>query len=176
MNGYPLQYSSLENSMDRGAWWIQSVGSQRAGLGWATITIPGCNPLCVPACVYVWLVAKSCLTLCNFMNCTWPGFSVHGIFQARILERVAIFLFQGIFSTQGLNLRLLCLLNWQADFFTPAPPGKPCGPAWQLSFLWNCIKRFCLSSIQCPCPIFLSKESLHLKKIYHPVSACGINL
>ena len=26
-NGYPLQYSCLENSMDRGAWW--SMGSQR---------------------------------------------------------------------------------------------------------------------------------------------------
>ena len=26
-NGYPLQYSCLENSMDRGAW--QSMGSQR---------------------------------------------------------------------------------------------------------------------------------------------------
>ena len=29
-NGYPLQYSCLENSMDRGAWWaIQSMGPQR---------------------------------------------------------------------------------------------------------------------------------------------------
>ena len=31
-NGYPLQYSCLENPMDRGAWWAtysQSVGSQR---------------------------------------------------------------------------------------------------------------------------------------------------
>ena len=29
-NGYPLQYSCLENPMDRGAWWaIQSMGSQR---------------------------------------------------------------------------------------------------------------------------------------------------
>ena len=25
----PLQYSCLENSMDRGAWWLQSMGSQR---------------------------------------------------------------------------------------------------------------------------------------------------
>ena len=32
------------------------------------------------------LVAKSCLTLCNPMDCTPPGSSVHGIFQARILE------------------------------------------------------------------------------------------
>ena len=29
-NGYPLQYSSLDNPMDRGVWWaIQSMGSQR---------------------------------------------------------------------------------------------------------------------------------------------------
>ena len=31
-NGNVLQYSCLENSMERGAWWaIQSMGSQRAG-------------------------------------------------------------------------------------------------------------------------------------------------
>ena len=28
-NGYPLQYSCLENPMDRGAWQVQSIGSQR---------------------------------------------------------------------------------------------------------------------------------------------------
>ena len=27
-------------------------------------------------------------------------------------------LLQGIFLTQGLNLRLLCLLHWQIEFFT----------------------------------------------------------
>ena len=35
-------------------------------------------------------VAQSCLTLCNPMNCSLPGSSVHGIFRARILEWVAI--------------------------------------------------------------------------------------
>ena len=35
-------------------------------------------------------VAKSCLTLCNPMDCSLPGSSVHGLFQARVLERVAI--------------------------------------------------------------------------------------
>ena len=34
--------------------------------------------------------AQSCLTLCDPMDCSLPGFSVHGIFQARILEWVAI--------------------------------------------------------------------------------------
>ena len=32
------------------------------------------------------LVAQSCLTLCNPMDCSPPSFSVHGILQARILE------------------------------------------------------------------------------------------
>ena len=32
------------------------------------------------------LVAQSCLTLCDPMNCSLPGSSVHGTLQARILE------------------------------------------------------------------------------------------
>ena len=34
-------------------------------------------------------VARSCPTLCDLMDCSLPG-SIHGIFQARILEWVAI--------------------------------------------------------------------------------------
>ena len=40
---------------------------------------------CMHAC------AQSCPTLCNTMDCSLPGSSVHGIFQAIILEWVAIF-------------------------------------------------------------------------------------
>ena len=36
------------------------------------------------------LVTQSCLTLCDPMNSSLPGSSVHGILQARILEWVAI--------------------------------------------------------------------------------------
>ena len=36
------------------------------------------------------LVAQSYLTLCDPMDCSLPGYSVHGILQARILEWVAI--------------------------------------------------------------------------------------
>ena len=36
------------------------------------------------------LVAQSCLTLCDPMDCSPPGSSVHGLLQARILEWVAI--------------------------------------------------------------------------------------
>ena len=41
--------------------------------------------MCVCACV----CAQPCLTLCDPMDCSLPGSSVHGIFQARLLERVA---------------------------------------------------------------------------------------
>ena len=34
--------------------------------------------------------AQSCLTLCEPMDCSLPGSSLHGIFQARILEWVAL--------------------------------------------------------------------------------------
>ena len=36
------------------------------------------------------LVTQSCPTLCDPMDCSLPGSSVHGILQARILEWVAI--------------------------------------------------------------------------------------
>ena len=35
-------------------------------------------------------VAQSCLTLCHPMDCSLPGSSVHGIFQAGVLRWVAI--------------------------------------------------------------------------------------
>ena len=71
-------------------------------------------------------VTQSCPTLCDPMDCSPPGSSVHGIFQARVLEWVChcllclglyspwnspgqntgvgtLSLLQGIFSTQGSN-------------------------------------------------------------------------
>ena len=36
------------------------------------------------------LVTQSCPTLCDPMNCSLPGSSVHGVLQARMLEWVAI--------------------------------------------------------------------------------------
>ena len=49
--------------------------------------------MCV--CMYMLCVCskllRSCLTLCDPIDHSSPGSSVHGIFQARILEWVAIF-------------------------------------------------------------------------------------
>ena len=35
-NGTPLQCSGLENSMERGAWWVSVLGVARIGHDWAT--------------------------------------------------------------------------------------------------------------------------------------------
>ena len=51
------------------------------------------------------LVSQLCPTLCNPMDCSLPGSSVHGILQARILGYHS--LLQGIFPTKGLNPGLL---------------------------------------------------------------------
>ena len=36
------------------------------------------------------VVAQSCPTLCDPVDCSLPGSSLHGIFQARVLEWIAI--------------------------------------------------------------------------------------
>ena len=54
-------------------------------------------------CAVLWLVAQSCPTLRDPVDCTPPGSSIHGILQARILEWGGHVLLQGIFPTQGLN-------------------------------------------------------------------------
>ena len=57
-----------------------------------------------------------CLTLCNPMDCSPPGFSVPGSLPARILEWVAMLSSRGIFLTQGLNLCISLALA--GGFFT----------------------------------------------------------
>ena len=68
------------------------------------------------------LVAKSCLTLCDPMDCGPPGSSVHGILQARILEWVAISFSRGSSQLRDQIPRSPAL---QADYLPSEPPGKP---------------------------------------------------
>ena len=66
-------------------------------------------------------LAQSCLTLCNPVDCSPPGSSVHGILQARMLEWVAIS-FSGDLPDPGIKPRSPAL---QADALTSEPPGNP---------------------------------------------------
>ena len=81
-----------------------------------------------------------CPTLCDPMDCSPPGSSVHRILQARILEWVARPSSRGIFPTQGLNPHLSMSPALQEGSLPLAPPGKPC----ELSLGWRL--RFWLSA------------------------------
>ena len=78
------------------------------------------------------------------------GSSIHGSFQARILEYVAIFFPQGIFLTQRSNW---CLLHWQGDSLPRSHLGSPCPLAEMIA---NCLHL-------CPLPTprtFLTDKSV----------------
>ena len=84
--------------------------------------------VCLCVCMCVHLVALPCLTLCNPVDCIPPHSSVHGIFQTKLLERVAI-------SSSG-------------DL--PNPGIEPASPAsWALAgeFITTCATREDLSNI-----------------------------
>ena len=89
--GYPLQYSDLENFMDCIVHGVaKSSTTERLSL--SLLNYVG---------LLFWIrvimvkeseseVSQSCPTLCNPVDCSPPGSSVHRILQARILEWVAI--------------------------------------------------------------------------------------
>ena len=80
------------------------------------------------------LVTQSCPTLCDIMNCSPPGSSVHGDSPGKNIGEGCYALLQGIFQTQGstnpcLSLcsqilyslshqRSLRILQWVADLFS----------------------------------------------------------
>ena len=66
-------------------------------------------------------VAQSCLTLSDPMDCSPPGSSIHGIFQARVLQWGAIYMYYTC-SKCGWNIeaylsleKKLQILNFQSD-------------------------------------------------------------
>ena len=105
----------------------------------------------------VGLVAKSCPTLCEPMDCSLPGSSVHGLLQARILERVAISFSRGSSQPRD-QIRDPCiagrfLTNWamrewealilQKRFIIksclPICSSNPRQPIFILSYLVSCL-------------------------------------
>ena len=106
-NGNPLQCSCLENPRDGGAWWaaVYGVAQSRTRLKRFSSSsssskhtqrgFPGGASGKEPACQCRKVkneseVAQSCPILSDPMDCSLPGSSTHGIFQARVLEWVAV--------------------------------------------------------------------------------------
>ena len=77
-NGNPLQYSCLENPMERGAWWatVHGVTKSRTQLSnWvhthtSYMHFSSQQPFCCGS------LTQSCPTLCDPMDCNTPGYRV----------------------------------------------------------------------------------------------------
>ena len=112
-NGNPLQYSCLENPRERGAWWaavygvaqsqtrLKLLSSSSSSLFFIYREYKLPDPIRNICCCC--LAAQSCLTLCNPMDCSPPGSSVHGDSPVKNTGVGSYALLQGIVPTQGSN-------------------------------------------------------------------------
>ena len=107
---------------------------------------------------------QSCPTLCDPMDCSPPGSSVHGILQARILNWVAMSSSRVIFTTQGSNLHLLRILPCRWVFLPLAQPGKP--------FIYIYICLCADSASQCNC-LKPGLGRFPMKEVFH-ISQCTV--
>ena len=76
----------IELALEISTKYVGQCGGRNSVSAWRSEWTLVFHYLCLPAC----LVAQSCTTLCDLMDCSPPGSSVHRICQARTLEWVAI--------------------------------------------------------------------------------------
>ena len=78
---------------------------------------------------------QSCPTLCNPMDCSLPAFSVHGIFQAKVLECVVISFSRGAFrprdQTWVSHIAGKCFTIWATREDISCKDGHNKGQKWQ---------------------------------------------
>ena len=95
-------------------------------------------------------VVQSCLTICDPMDCSLPGFFVHGILQARVIERVAT-----LFSSD-----------------LPDPGQEPGSPALQAdSLLSNLVKKMG-SHVTTEAPLYLGVCNLKSESESEVTQSC----
>ena len=100
-------------------------------------------------CCCCYLVAESCLTLCDPTDCSLPGSSVHGSPQARILEWVVIS-FSRESSWPRDRTQVFCLAG--KFFFTTEWPGKPKKKTITLLISVSCVNyKGIFSNVHAPC-------------------------
>ena len=84
-------------------------------------------------------VAQSCPTLSDPMDCSLPGSSVHGIFQARVLEWVAIAF------VKLMGMRIISILLWTRGISQPVGVlHHECIHQYSARDSWGCFCRLFL--------------------------------
>ena len=101
---------------------LQSTGSQRVGHD--LVTEQQQETALINQIAPHAKLLQLCLILCDPMDCSLPGSSVHGIQESKNTGVDCHALLQGIFPTQGSNPCLLHLLHWQSGSLPLMQPGK----------------------------------------------------
>ena len=108
------------------------------------------------------LVAWSCLTLWDHMDCSPPGFSVHGILQARVLEWVAMpSSRESSWPRDQTHVLYISCIGRQVLYHLVPPVWKRptfCGLWYRINYIFKAY-------------FVVSFESVH--HVYHPVSGVG---
>ena len=101
--------------------------------------------------LHVCSVTQSCPALCDPVDCTPPGFSVHEIFPERILEWVATTSSRGSFWPKD-GTQVSCIAG---RFFSTEPLVKNSSRYWAFFFFLSWI----FSSVRCPgCMLIFGPE------------------
>ena len=111
----------------------------------------------------VCLVAQSCLTLCDPLDCSPPGSSVHGIFQIRLLEWVAISFSGGSSEPRDWP----CISCMKGGLFTHWAIGEASCGHWPFVYhLWRNICQVFGPFIWVVCFVVLSlRTSLYIQDV-----------
>ena len=147
---------------------LSSRGSPNPGIKPRSATLKAdysyCKPPGKPRICTAAKSLQSCLTLCDPMDCSIPGFSVHGILQARTLEWVAIpFSNAWKWKVKGKSLSRVWLLAtpWTAAYQAPPsmefsgqqywsgvplPFPRICTTSQDLFCCWSQIQNICQTS------------------------------
>ena len=78
------------------------------------------------------MCAQLCPNLCDALDCSPPGSSVLGIFQARMLDQIDIFFSRGSYGPRDWTL-ISCISSTADRFFTTELRGKPKASILQLT-------------------------------------------
>ena len=126
-------------------------------------------------------VTQSCLTLCDAMDYASPGSSVHGIFQARVLEWVATS-YSGVSSWPRDQIHISCIscIGRQILYHSChlGSPNFPFIVAVQLcSHVWLFVTSWTATRPRLPCPSWssgLCASSCPLSQWCHPTISSSV--
>ena len=137
---------------------------------------PSQDVVCVCEC----MLAQSCPTFCNLMDCMLPGFSIHGILQGRILEWVAMSFSRGSSRPRGWT----CISCIAERFFTKVSlvlVAQSCLTLWdpmdciptRLLCPWDSPGKEYWSGLPCPPPGHLPDPGIEPASPTSPILASG---